>query len=73
MFKETRRKLNIDNKELDEFLGAKVSTKYYLEKIYLKNKFVRYLIFFRIKGVNLNAFFDEIITNNFKNYKKWKK
>ena len=67
-----RKKLNISSEELDTFLNNKnVSTKYYLEKKYLKNKVFLYLILLRLKGVNLNSFFDQTIQTTFKEYKKF--
>ena len=74
MLRFFRKKLKIDNEELDSFLGSNsVSTKYYLEKTFSSHKIIKYLIFLRIKGANLNALFDEEIKNNYKDYKKWKK
>jgi hypothetical protein len=76
MLKYFRKKLRIENQELDEFLHNKnTSTKYYVENSYLKNKAILYLVLLRIKGVNINSFFDQVIEDNekFKNYKKWKK
>lgn len=73
MLKKFRKQLGLDA-ELDEFLDNKgASTKYYLEKSYLTNKIFRYLLLLRMKGVNLNALFDEEISTNFKDYKQWKK
>lgn len=76
MLKYFRKKLRIENQELDEFLHNKnTSTKYYVENSYLKNKTFLYLVLLRLKGVNINSFFDQVIENNenFRNYKKWKK
>lgn len=57
--KRYRKELKIDTKELDFFIDSKsVSTKYYLENNYQSNKFFKYLLFLRKKGVNINAFFD---------------
>lgn len=75
MFKKFRKELQISNEELDEFLHNKnASTKYYVEKSYLKNKAFLYLILLRLKGVNLNVFFDQIIKDNVikDENKKWK-
>ena len=66
MFKKYRKKLNISNDELDTFVGNQsVSSKYYLEKSYLTNKIFLYLVLLRMKGVNLNSFFDDVIKENF--------
>lgn len=66
MFKKYRKKLNISNDELDKFVGNhSVSSKYYLEKSYLTNKIFLYLVLLRLKGVNLNSFFDDVIKENF--------
>ncbi len=57
--KKFRKELKLDNKELDAFIDNKsVSTKYYLEQNYQNNKFFKYLLFLRKKGVDINAFFD---------------
>lgn len=70
MLKFFRKKLRLDPEELDQFLDSSSSTKYYLEKSYSDNKIFKYLLFLRIKGVNLNALFDEEIKKNYKNWKK---
>lgn len=75
MFKYFRKKLHINTQELDEFLHNKnTSTKYYVENTYLKNKVFLYLVLLRLKGVNINSFLDQVISENenFKDYKKWK-
>jgi len=60
-----RKKLKINLKELDLFIKSDTpSTKYYIEKHYLENKFFRYLLLLRIKGSDLNNLFDEIIKQN---------
>lgn len=74
MLRFFRKKFKLDNEELDSFLGSNsVSTKYYLEKTFSSHKIIKYLIFLRIKGANLNTLFDEEINKNYKDYKKWKK
>lgn len=74
MLRFFRKKLKVDNEELDNFLGStSTSTKYYLEKTFTSNKIIKYLLFLRIKGANLNTLFDEELKNNYKEYKKWKK
>lgn len=76
MFRQFRKKLNISNEELDSFVGNQsVSSKYYLEKSYLTNKIFLYLVLLRLKGVNLNSFFDEVIKKDFsdKKFKDGKK
>jgi hypothetical protein len=75
MFKYFRKKLRIPDKELDDFLHNKsTSTKYYVEKTYLKNKVFLYLVLLRLNGVNLNAEFDQMIKDNFEKDEnnKWK-
>lgn len=52
-----------DNKTLDDFIG-KESRKFYLETHYEKNNLYRYLLFLRIKGADLNEFFDQKIKQN---------
>ena len=65
MLKTLRKELKINIKELDSFIKSKqLSTKYYLENSYRTNKLFRYLLFLRMKGVDLNKFFDNEINNN---------
>lgn len=65
MFKNYRKQLKLTNIELDTFVGNNsVSSKYYLERSYLTNKIFLYLVLLRIKGVNLNTFFDEVIRDH---------
>lgn len=60
MLKKYRKDLRLDTKELDDFIGSKsVSTKYYIENSYQSNMLFKYLLFLRLKGVDLNQFFDE--------------
>lgn len=74
MLTNLRKKFKIDNYELDSFLGNKsISTKYYLDKKYRLNKMFKYFLLLRMKGVNLNAFFDAEIKENHSDYKKPKK
>lgn len=74
MLKSFRKKFKIDNAELDSFLGNKsVSTKYYLDSKYRLNKMFKYFLLLRLKGMNLNAFFDEEIKQNYSDYKKNRK
>lgn len=62
------RKTHIKNAtELDHFMGNDWD-KWYVEKNFKASKVFRYLLFLRMKKVNLNKFFDEII--NEKNEKK---
>lgn len=65
MLKTLRKELKINIKELDSFIKSKqLSTKYYLENSYRTNKLFRYLLFLRMKGVDLNKFFDDGINDN---------
>ncbi|OXA65316.1 hypothetical protein B0A67_24425 [Flavobacterium aquidurense] len=65
MLKTLRKELKINIKELDSFIKSKqLSTKYYLENSYRTNKLFRYLLFLRMKGVDLNKFFDDEINDN---------
>ncbi|RNA60507.1 hypothetical protein D1631_18640 [Chryseobacterium nematophagum] len=52
-----------DNKNLVEFLGKK-SRQFYLENKYEKNFLYKYLYFLRLKGADLNTFFDKKISQN---------
>lgn len=63
MLRELRKKIieKKDNKSLEDFLG-KESRKYYLEKHYENNFLYKYLYYLRLKGADLNAFFDKKIT-----------
>jgi hypothetical protein len=72
MFKNIRKKLKLDNKELLSFIGKKSSIIYYIENNYQKKSIIKYLIFLRLKGVNLNKFFDEMIQNDFPDIDKKK-
>ncbi len=65
MLRELRRKIipKKDNKSLDDFLEKK-SRKFYLENHFEKNPLFKYLYFLRLKGADLNTFFDEIISQN---------
>lgn len=65
MLKTLRKELKLNIKELDSFIKSKqLSTKYYLESSYKTNKLFRYLLFLRMKGVDLNKFFDDEINDN---------
>lgn len=65
MLKSLRKEFKINTKELDNFIKSKqLSTKYYLENSYRTNKLFRYLLFLRLKGVDLNKFFDSEIKDN---------
>lgn len=65
MLKTLRKELKINIKELDSFIKSKqLSSKYYLENSYRTNKLFRYLLFLRMKGVDLNKFFDDEINDN---------
>lgn len=65
MLKTLRKELKLNIKELDSFIKSKqLSTKYYLENSYKTNKLFRYLLFLRMKGVDLNKFFDNEINDN---------
>ena len=70
MLRELRRKIipKKDNKSLEDFLG-KESRKYYLENNYKKNFLFKYLFFLRMKGADLNAYFDKEIKENAQNKK----
>jgi hypothetical protein len=72
MFKNIRKKLKLDNKELLSFIGKKSSIIYYIENNYQKKSIIKYVIFLRLKGVNLNKFFDEMIQNDFPDIDKKK-
>ena len=50
-----------DHKELEKFLGKK-SRKFYLETHYEQNILYQYLYFLRSKGADINAFFDQEIS-----------
>lgn len=50
-----------ESKDLEKFLGKK-SRKFYLETHYEKNYFYQYLYFLRSKGADINAFFDQKIS-----------
>ncbi|PWN59203.1 hypothetical protein C1638_021590 [Chryseobacterium oncorhynchi] len=65
MLRELRKKTieKKDNKSLEDFLGKK-SRKFYLEKFYHKNFLFKYLYFLRLKGADLNQFFDTQISQN---------
>lgn len=65
MLRELRRKTieKKDSKSLEEFLEKK-SRKFYLEIHYEKNFLFKYLYFLRMKGADLNAFFDKKISQN---------
>lgn len=60
MLRELRKKTleKKDNKNLDVFIG-KESRKFYLETHYEKNQLFKYLSFLRLKGADLNEFFDQ--------------
>lgn len=65
MLKSLRKEFKINTKELDSFIKSKqLSTKYYIENSYTNNKLFRYLLFLRLKGVDLNKFFDDEIKSN---------
>lgn len=62
MLKNIRKNLKISNKEIEEEVGLKnKSSIYYIESSYNENKVFKYLLFLRRKGVNINAFLDNII------------
>ncbi|MCC9037059.1 hypothetical protein LNP80_22875 [Chryseobacterium sp. C-39] len=65
MLRELRKKIikKKDNKSLEDFLG-KESRKYYVETHYKNNFLYKYLYFLRTKGADLNAFFDNEITED---------
>lgn len=65
MLRELRKKIILkkENKSLEDFL-QKESRKYYIEKHYEKNFLFKYLYFLRMKGADLNAFFDKQISQN---------
>ncbi len=65
MLRELRKKIILkkENKSLEDFL-QKESRKYYIEKHYEKNFLFKYLYFLRMKGADLNAFFDKKISQN---------
>ena len=65
-FKNIRKKLKLDNTELLSFIGKKSSIIYYIENNYQKKSTIKYIIFLRLKGVDLNEFFDEMINTDFK-------
>ena len=65
-FYNIRKKLKIDNAELLKFIGKKSSIIYYIEKNYQKKSIIKYIIFLRLKGVDLNEFFDDMIKADFK-------
>lgn len=65
VFKNIRKKLKLDNRELLSFIGKKSSIIYYIENNYKKKSIIKYIIFLRLKGVNLNEFFDEMIKSDF--------
>lgn len=74
MLRILRKKHKINNEELDAFLGSKsTSTKYYLEKTFSTQKIIKYLVFLRMNGININSLFDKEIEKHHKDYKKWKK
>lgn len=60
MLRELRKKTlgKKENKNLDVFIG-KESRKFYLETHYEKNQLFKYLSFLRLKGADLNEFFDQ--------------
>lgn len=72
MFKNARKKLKIPNSELISFLGTKTGAIYQIEKNYVKKPIIKYIIYLRKKGVNLNKFFDEMIQNEFSEVDKKK-
>lgn len=63
MLRELRKKTieKKDSKSLVDFLEKK-SRKFYLEKNYEKNFLYKYLYFLRLKGADLNEFFDNKIS-----------
>ncbi len=65
-FKNIRKKMKIDNAELLRFIGKKSSIIYYIENNYKTKSIIKYIIFLRLKGVDLNNFFDEMIKTDFK-------
>ena len=65
-FKNIRKKLKLDNTELLSFIGKKSSIIYYIENNYQKKSIIKYIIFLRLKGVDLNEIFDEMINTDFK-------
>lgn len=74
MLKFFRKKYEINTEELDTFLGNNsTSNKYYLEKTFKTNKLIKYLVFLRIKGVNMNTLFDKVIKEDYQDYKDPKK
>lgn len=62
MLKQFRKDLKIRIEDISSFsLFKNKSTIYFVEAHFKTNKLFRYLLFLRMKGVNLNKFFDKII------------
>jgi hypothetical protein len=64
MLKDVRKSLKLKNLDILKSINSKnLSTIYHIEKNYTKNIFVKYIMFIRKKGINLNSLFDKIIEN----------
>ena len=68
-FKEARKQLKIGNAELLGFLEKKSSIIYYIENNYKKKSIIKYIIFLRMKGADLNDIFDKLINSDYKKIK----
>ncbi|NJM79006.1 MAG: hypothetical protein HC854_04080 [Flavobacterium sp.] len=61
MLRNFRKNLKLSNKEIETEVGLKnKSSIYYIEKSFKDNKTVKYLLLLREKGVDINAFFDNL-------------
>lgn len=64
MLRSLRKNILKKEDNIEDFIGGR-SRKFYIEKNYKNIKLYRYLLYLRMKGADLNSFFDsEILDKN---------